>query len=541
MNQTLDVFGRGVTVDTADLISGWLCEYCALKDREGVLESGLKEVVSLLGENKADALESALRCYLFSHPHCVPGHLASAASALQNRDLALAVEELVWVYAKQPSNTVCLYALGFCHELLGEAPKAIEYYQDCLKFKMNLELPLQRLAAIYVKNRQFDHAIEQYEHLKNIFPDDISLYITLGHLQAASGNPVGAINTFNAAILLHPDSLLFQDSELERLVDENEFHEALDYIDMQLNTYPGRADLLAKKGDILTMLGETSEAISAYSESLDQCPGFLDVAVKLGTLHMKNESFLPAASLFVKAMEINDQITDAYLGLALAHRRSKDNHGALAAMCSASMILPNSILLFSEAAKLLVTTLYGHGSGDVAAHGGLMEEELPDNACQAAAVEAHKAQIAMQPSNPAPYYRLGLMQLRTEGPHVAKHAFRQAVTICPTYCRANAKLSLCLLGEGDNEGALQQLELNETMSAESLGLHYQTALLYSDRVKFASSLLNLSYNLTQNLTESDCAFKIAVMLEGMGVIDKVEAMWDGLHETLVGAQGLLDT
>ena len=541
MNQTLEVFGRGVTVDTASLLTGWLCEYRAFKDKEGGLEGGLDEIVSLLAEKKPEALESALRCYLFSHPDCIPAHLAYAASALQNRDLALAVEELVWVYAKQPSNTVCLYALGFCHELRGQAPKAIEYYQDCLKFKMNLELPLQRLAAIYVKNRQFDHAIEQYQCLKNILPDDISLQVTLGYLQAASGDPGGAINTFNAAILLHPDSLLFQDSELERLVDEHELHDALDYIDVQPATYPGRADLLAKKGDILVMLGETSEAISAYSESMNLCPGFLDVAVKLGTLHMKNENLLPAASLFVQAMEINDQITDAYLGLALAHRRSQDTNGALAAMYSASMILPNSVLLFCETAKLLVTTLYGRSRGGAAHGGGLMEEELPDGVGPATAIDAHKAQIAMQPSNPAPYYRLGMMQLKTEGPHVAKEAFRQAVTICPTYCRANAKLSLCLLGDGDNEGALERLELNDTLTAESFELHYQTALLYSDRLKFASSLLNLSQNLTRNLTEIDFAPQIAVVLEGMGVVDKAEALWDGLQETLAGAQGLIDS
>ena len=273
---------------------------------------------------------------------------------------------------------------------------------------------------------------------------------------------------------------------------------------------------------------------------MNLCPGFLEVAVTLGTLHMKNENFLPAASLFVQAMEINDQITDAYLGLALAHRRSQDTNGALAAMYSASMILPNSILLFCETAKLLVTTLYGRSSGS-AAHGGLMEEELPDSVGQATAIDAHKAQIAMQPSNPAPYYRLGMMQLKTEGPHVAKEAFRHAVTICPTYCRANAKLSLCLLGEGDNEGALQRLEHNDTVTAESFELHYQTALLYSDRLKFASSLLNLSRNLTRNLTDIDFASQIAVVLEGMGAIDKAEALWDGLHETLVGAQGLIDT
>ncbi len=123
---------------------------------------------------------------------------------------------------------------------------------------------------------------------------------------------------------------------------------------------------------------------------------------------------------------------------------------------------------------------------------------------------------------------------------MAKKAFRQAVTICPTYCRANAKLSLCLLGEGDNEGALQQLEHNHTLTAESLGLHYQTALLYSDRVKFASSLFNLSRKLTRNLTEFDFASQIAVVLEGMGAVDKAEALQEGLQETLVGAQGLID-
>ncbi len=532
MNQILEVFGRGVTVNIAELITKWLCEYRSHK--KGIIDCRLDQMISLLSEDKIMCQSDPLQVYLFSNPTCIYGRLVLVVCALRERDLALAVQELLMVYRKQPNNTVCLYALGFCHELLGQESKAIEFYQDCLKFKMHLQLPLQRLAAIYIKNGNYDRAIEHYEQLKKLFPEDLSSHIILGHIYATAEDYSNAISTFNSAILLHPDSMVFMDVNLEELINENEFHDALDYIDTQLSIFPGRADLLAKKADVLSMLSETDEAISMYSQALNMCPDFLDVAVKLGTLYMKNGNLMPAADLFMKAMEINDQITDAYLGLASSHLQSRDTNGALAALCSASMILPNSVLLFSETARLVLNALYGSTS-----MGDLMEEMDETILDEQSATEAHQAQITMQPGNPAPYYRLGLLRMRTEGPHAAQQEFRKALDISPTFSRANTKLLLCMYGLGDNRAALEQLNLARKINSEHMNLYYQTALLYSDRVKFASSLLNMSKRMSDHFVEVDYSSQIAIILESVGITNRSDILWEGLQETLAGARGIL--
>ena len=533
MNQILEVFGRGVTVNIAELITKWLCEYRSHK--EGIIDCRLDQMINLLEEDKITCQSDTLQVYLFSNPTCIFGRLVLAVCALRERDLALAVQELLVVYTKQPNNTVCLYALGFCHELLGQESKAIEFYQDCLKFKMHLQLPLQRLAAIYVKNGNYDRAIEHYEQLKKLFPEDLSSHIILGHIYATAEDHSRAINTFNSAILLHPDSMVFMDVNLEELINENEFHEAIDYIDTQLSIFPGRADLLAKKADVLNMLSETDQAIAMYSQALNMCPDFLDVAVKLGTLYMKNGNLMPAADLFVKAMEINDQITDAYLGLASSHLQCRDTNGALAALCSASMILPNSVLLFSETARLVLSTLYGSTS----IGGDLMEEMDETILDEQSAIEAHLGQINMQPDNPAPYYRLGLLRMRTEGPNAAQQEFRNALKISSTYSRANSKLLLCMYGMGDNRAALEQLNLACKVNPEHLNLYYQTALLYSDRIKFASSLLNMSKKMTDHFVEVDYSAQVAIILESVGITNRADALWEGLQETLAGARGII--
>ena len=78
--------------------------------------------------------------------------MAAAALCLRENHLKEAMEELNSVYMRQPSNTLALYVLGHCFERMGHQAQAVEFYQDCLKFKDYLQLPAQRLGAIYFKD-----------------------------------------------------------------------------------------------------------------------------------------------------------------------------------------------------------------------------------------------------------------------------------------------------------------------------------------------------------------------------------------------------
>ena len=213
-----------------------------------------------------------------------------------------------------------LYALGHCYERLGQEPQAIEFYQDCLKFKNYLQLPRQRLAAIYFKNAQLENTILEYELLKNEYPDDIASLIILGYLYIAHDNFTRAIETFNTAILIHPDNFNTDDDEIDQLIREGQFYAAIEHIDNILQANDPRADLLLKRADILSRLESIQESIANYEQALDICPDFLEATIKLGTQYLQLGEASLAAKQFNKAVEINDKIVDAYIGLAIAQK-----------------------------------------------------------------------------------------------------------------------------------------------------------------------------------------------------------------------------
>jgi len=113
----------------------------------------------------------------------------------------------------------------------------------------------------------------------------------------------------------------------------------------------------------------------------------------------------------------------------------------------------------------------------------------------------------------------------------AIESFRTALDINPTYARARSKLAVSLLEAGQTHAALDQLGPPECLDKDTLALHYKTALLYCDRLKFASSLINLDRYLEDNFASTDAAVNIGIVLQNLGLLDRVAAMWENLAET----------
>ena len=167
MSRLLEILGRAIAVDTADLIWHWFdaVDLCHDSDSSNQYHQ-LNKVIQLMADKRTDSATEQLRLYLFENPSCIYGHLAAAAIHISENQLQKAIEELNSVYMRRPSNTMALYALGHCYERLGKESQAIEFYQDCLKFKNYLQLPRERMAAIYFKNTQLEKTILEYELLK---------------------------------------------------------------------------------------------------------------------------------------------------------------------------------------------------------------------------------------------------------------------------------------------------------------------------------------------------------------------------------------
>lgn len=525
MSRLLEILGRAITVDTADLIWHWLNVVNLPGDDSGSAQyHQLQKAIELMGDRRNDAATEQLRLYLFENPSCIYGRLAAAAICLRNNHLNEAIKELNSVYLRQPNNTIALYALGHCYERLGKESQAVEFYQDCLKFKNYLQLPAQRLAAIYFKNRQLEKTIQQYELLKNEYPDDISTLITLGHLYNASNRYMEAIDTFNTAILIHPDNFHIQD-DIDQLIADGKLYEALEQIEDLLHVQSDRADLLMKHADVLRMLGAANEAVSQYEEAIRVCPDFLEATIKLGIQYFLLDNNQLAAQQFNKAVEINDKIVDAYIGLAISQNLAGNVSDALGTLSLAAAIQPNSSLLFAETATLRFKLGFDEYTPFC------NEDEYDYNSLTKSVIAAHYAQINLRPHNPDLHYRLGVLLMSIGRINEAIRAFQTALEINPAYTRAESKLAVCLFEIDRKTEALNYLSRSENIDKDALELHYKTALLYCDKVKFASSLINLVRLLENNYASSDAAVNISIVLQNLGLLDRVTAMWDSLSDT----------
>jgi tetratricopeptide (TPR) repeat protein len=530
MSKLLEIFGKAITVDTADLIWHWLNVVNVESTGSDTQCDDLNEVVELLGNMELAGAQEKLKFYLFENAECARGRMAAAAICLHRNDPNGAIEQAQSIYLRQPSNTMALYTLGYCYERLGKDAQALEFYQDCIKFKSHLQLPRQRMAAIYFKNGRVDKAISEYESLTTEHPEDISSIVILGYLYIADQQHESAIDTFNTAILVHPDN--FHDDELadetDQLIQTGQLNYAIERIQWLMEKVGEMPDLHVRMADILSQAGRTSEAITQYENAIRNHPNYLEATIKLGTHYLRLNRRAPAAEQFNKAVEINDEIVDAYIGLALAQHcagQADDSHKTLSL---ASAIQQNSTLLYSETAKLHLQTTIDEDADTLQSHeaGVILIEDV---------VEAHHRQMANTPQSADVHYKYAILMMLVADFKAAIQSFENALQINPTHHRSRSKLALCLYEMGHIDLAIKKLTEAHTPEPATLELHYRTAILYCDKHKFAEALCTLENAMKNNYTQPDAVRNIQVVLENLGLIDRAVSTWDRLTETVHNA------
>ena len=131
MSKLLEIFGKAITVNASDLIWHWLNAVTARDESEiDVRKSDFAEIIDLLGSGNLDEAEEKLKFYLFEEPECTNGRMVAVAICLRRNQPEEAIEHLQSIYYRQPSNTMALYILGYCNEILGRQAQALEFYQD---------------------------------------------------------------------------------------------------------------------------------------------------------------------------------------------------------------------------------------------------------------------------------------------------------------------------------------------------------------------------------------------------------------------------
>jgi tetratricopeptide (TPR) repeat protein len=284
------------------------------------------------------------------------------------------------------------------------------------------------------------------------------------------------------------------------------------------------------------MMGGISDAIARYQQALRICPDFLEATIKLGTCFLKMHADQLAAQQFNRAIEINDKIVEAYLGLAAAQRLAGRSAEAANTLSLASAIQPNTSFLFTETAKLILKAALEANLLPAPPDGQLFEQGV---------LAAHQHHLAQCPNNPDLHYRLGLLHMNASRLAQASECFKAALAINPTFSRAAMKLAVCLFETGHKEDALDLIMPRQDYDAMTLDLYYRTALLYCNRMKFASSMINLQHRIEAGRGSADearhrasgldPATNISIVLQNLGLSDTTGLMWENLCQTAAHA------
>jgi len=535
MSKLLEIFGKGLTVNTAEVIRHWLGQKLSHEEPSEHTNRLLK-IHDCLANREFVQAKNKIRAYLTDFPECVLGRMAAGAVCLLQNELHETIEQVRSVYWRQPSNTMALYVLGYCHERLGQIETALEFYQDCIKFKSFLQLPRQRMAAIYLKEGRLDRAIKEYELLTSEHPEDISSIILLGYLYLEANKIAMAIDTFNLGILSHPDNFMdcARDEEVQGLIECGMFEQALEAIKWTIDQIGPSHDLLIRMGDVYSHWEKESEAIACYEHAIVIQPSSLEARIKLGTHYLRNQLFSLAAEEFNRAAEINDEILDAYVGLAMAQKLSDFAKDSRQTLSLASSIQKNSILLFTEAATLQFQSILDENSEiDTESDKGVVTVQH--------VIRAYQDQLKLSGACADTHDKYGILMMNENKLPAAICAFEGSLALNSMNYRVLHRLAICLCDNGQIEKAIEMLTHKESFGAAEFEKSYQMTMLFADKQAFATAIKKAcAAKPTESYETTSLRSGVENILESLGVIDRSFTSWERINETSMHLYKIFD-
>ena len=236
MSYLLEALGRGLL---ADLRAAFDQQLPALPDdRPDTLQARLADSptsvdlamrlgLALLREARLRESQQALETARTLDPAAVAPRLALACVCDELGQLDQALAHLQDAQRMDARDPAIAFGIGFCYERLGRPQEARCAYRSAIERCPQLRNAYERLAAMALHEGQWDQAIGHYERLAEMEPDDLDVLLTLGNLYLHVHRPTDAIEQYQEALIIEPESHDGPLTTSEGLVDEGHLEQAI--------------------------------------------------------------------------------------------------------------------------------------------------------------------------------------------------------------------------------------------------------------------------------------------------------------------------
>lgn len=428
-----------------------------------------------------------------------------------------------------PGDAAIAFAKAFSHERLNRPDQARNAYRQAVELCPYLRNAHERLAALAIRDGDWAEAIEQYECLVAMEPGDLDGLLTLGNLYLQADRPADAIEQYQQALFIEPDTDGLPDAA-ERLATEGRLTEAIQTLEKLVRKYPGVAPFHVHLGDMYVQAGHDERAIREYQTALATQPNFLEATVKLGTQHMRQGRLVDAALTFNHAVELNDRLITAFVGLGVAQHACGHEQESLATFDLAASLEPSTTLLFSETARLHVQSEASPSYADAVLGDSDPDAALGHDDFLEEAIRRHEQALASTPGHADLHYRHGLLLRQVGRLDEAAEALGRAVEINPNYSKALVKLAICLKERGEVDAAIETFQRALRLEGEYVDVHYQLGLLFAQRSQFELAAEQFEQAVAGNHQNLAFRANLALALQNIGMVDRAAATWRSICE-----------
>lgn len=227
------------------------------------------------------------------------------------------------IVEKDPSNFNALNSLGGIYRRLGRYEDSIAVLERALTTGKNPNAVYYNMGHTYKLMGRYEDAADCFVTVIEENPSDVLAYNHLGSIQAARGDHVKALQTYNKGLQIdknHP--ILHYNAALSYLA-LNKQKEAKMAFENALRTKPGWIEAMVAYADLLMGMKKTKEAQDILSQAQRLTPEDFQVLNSLGKLHIRLKDYVSAEQNFKDVLTKDTDNYAALCGLAEVYEKQR--------------------------------------------------------------------------------------------------------------------------------------------------------------------------------------------------------------------------
>lgn len=218
-------------------------------------------------------------------------------------------------------------------------------WQSAIKVDPQNPLPHKALAAVYVRENQYDEAIGLYIKTLELNQPDPTINLDLGKAYEKKGEIEKAKIQYQKALEIYPRYYIAHVYLGHIYLKENYFDLAEKEYKSALKDNQNNPIILSYLGNVYFQQKKYVQALEFYKQASNFDPNSDMLSLKIGQTYLKQSNYDLAIEAFNKSLELNPRQPQAYLGLADVYKLGGDNTKATETLKKGLLIIRNNTTL----------------------------------------------------------------------------------------------------------------------------------------------------------------------------------------------------